>query len=190
MPRRMTLAMLALLTACRTASYRGDEDSPYYAVPAGSRLVLHRELPVAARRADIYLQGGRVVEYAQVNPYHPYCAFELRTLRAEARTVAVDEFVITRATQEIVFSVRAADRDPGRAPPGRLVGSVGGTDTEGESFRVFATRLELRSERQPDVLRLTCGHWVYPPYETHLSIRQIREALGAGFALKLAPLAG
>jgi hypothetical protein len=46
--------------------------------------------------------------------------------------------------------------------------------------------MQLRSAEQPDVFRLSCAHWVYPPYDQHVTIAEMRKALGNVFTLELA----
>jgi hypothetical protein len=174
MRRSVTLALLLLLGACRATSYVGNEDSPYYPVPAGSKLTLHSEIAIPANQAGVFLQGGQILPFSQVNPYHPHCKFELRRPRASPQPVAPDEFTITRTVQEITHSVRADYRHLARRDDG------------GSSVRTYATRMDLRSEKQPDVFRLTCGQWEYPPFERHVTINEIRKALGNLISLKLA----
>lgn len=169
-----------LLAACQTTAYEGDENSPYYVVPAGSHLTLNRDLAIPAHESAVFLQGGQVLPKVQVNFYQSHCKFEVRRVLDAAQTVRVDEFVVTKVVQSMEHSVRA---------PMRLASSsvIGGVEDGGQSLRTFATRLDLRSDSQPEVLRLTCGHWDYPPLASHLSIRQIRKVFGDIFTLRIAP---
>jgi hypothetical protein len=176
---------LATLTACQSARYIGDESSPYYVVPVGSRLVLNRDLTIPANQVGVYLQGGQLVSYRDVNQYHPHCKFEVRTLTDAPRTVRADEFMVMRATQQQLPSVRAPIQVAG-AGIHIGIGIGGGSQDGGPSPEAYATRLVLKSERQPDVLRLTCGHWDMPnPYAVHLSISQIRKTLGDVMSLRI-----
>lgn len=180
--KHLPLLALALLAACQTGRYDGDESSPHYLVPAGSRVVLHRDLTIPANQVGVYLQGGRLVPFADVNQYHPHCKFEVRTLTDNPRTVRADAFTVTRATQEQLKSVRAPLQVAGVG-----IGlAMGGDADGGPSPEVYATRLTLASERQPDVLRLTCGHWEVPtPTTVHLTISQIRKTLGDIMSLRI-----
>ncbi len=169
--RRFALVMLLPLAACQTPDWRTDPASPFYSVPVGAVLELRQELTVPAQRVGVYLQAGALREYSGVNPYHPYCALDLRRRLDTPQTVRADRFTVVRSTQEIVQTVRlpgvrlADDGDPG--------------------FEIYATVMELRSERQREVQRLTCGHWVYPPAQRYLTLAEIRQALGGLFALEL-----
>lgn len=184
--RNATTAMLGaalFVTGCQTVSYQGNENSPFYVVPAGSRLVLERELTIPGDRAAVYIQGGQVSSYWSVNPYYPYCKFEVRFPKDTPQKIQPDDFAVTRAYQETPPMVRAEpQRFDGRA---RLV-RVSAQDSGGVSATVFATTMWLRSDRQPDVSRMTCAQWGYPPLDGHLSIAQIRKTLAVVFTLKLA----
>jgi hypothetical protein len=181
MKRYTPVVAAALLTACQTTAYEGNENSPYYQVPVGSRLTLNRDLAIPANQAGVYLQGGQVVPQAQVNMYHPHCKFELRRVPDTALTVRPDEFVITRAVQNEQHSVRA----PLQLAAGPGFRATRAQEDGGPTVQAYVTRLNLRSERQPDVLRLNCGQWGYPPHTEHVSIQQIRKALGEVCTLKI-----
>ncbi len=170
--RRITGLVLALfLVACQTAAYQGNENSSYYLVPVGSRLVLNREVVVPADRVDVYLQGGRVLGYAAVNPHHPYCTLDVRRRLDTPQTVAPDEFAVTKTTQDIFYS---------RNTPGTVLASEGSP-----SFEIYSTILALHSDRQPQVTRLTCAQWEYPPLQRHVTINEMRKTLGDLFTLRL-----
>jgi hypothetical protein len=53
------------------------------------------------------------------------------------------------------------------------------------SSKSYAWVIHLRSSRQPDVLRMTCGRWDYPGAASRLTIREIRDTLGELFTLRL-----
>jgi hypothetical protein len=182
MKRLSLLAALTLLTACQTMSYVGDESSPYYMVPVGSRVTLNRDLVIPADKAGVFLQNGQEQPFVQLNAYHPHCKFEVKRVLDTPQTVRADEFVITKMVQSIEHSVQV---------PQRLAAMtvVANTTDGGPSVEAFVTRLNLRSERQPEVLRLSCGHWDYRGQTTavHLSIQQIRKALGDVITLQIAP---
>ena len=185
--RSATTAILGaalLITGCQTVSYQGNENSPYYVVPAGSRLVLERELTIPGNRAAVYIQGGQTRSYWDVNPYYPYCKFEVRAPGDTAQKIQPDDFVVTRAFQETPPTVRT---EPQRFDGNVRLVRVSGIDSDGGvSATVFATTMQLHSDRQPDVSRMTCAQWGYPPLDGHLSIAQIRKTLAGVFTLKLA----
>ncbi|BAV34871.1 hypothetical protein SCL_2594 [Sulfuricaulis limicola] len=175
--------LTVLLASCQTAAYEGNENSPFYSVPAGSALMLTRSLTIPAEQVAVFLQGGEVVASDRINQYYPHCKFELQQRRDTAQTVQPDGFEITKVTQEIGHSVALDGL--------RLAGvSVGiginiGSRGDGASLQTWSTRMTLRSARQPGVFRLSCGQTALPHEGRHVSINEMRKALGAVFLLKL-----
>ncbi len=186
MRRLVLLSVVAfLLDACQTG-YEGDENSPYYAVPAGSVLTLHQDVEIPPHRAGVFLQGGQIKPLSQINQYYPHCKFEVLKISDVPRTVRADRFTIEKVAQEITDTVDAG----GMRLAGVSIGIGIGINTrggDGGSVRAFATRLKLRSAGQPDVYLLSCGQWAYPHEGRHVSIREIRRVLGDVFTLQLAP---
>lgn len=171
MNRLLLPVVLVLLSACATsARYEGREDSPFYLIPAGSRVTLNRDIAIAADQLAVYIQGGQLLPRPQLNSYRPYCKFELRELSPAPRTVTPDEFTVTRVRQNIFYSHAAFQR-------------LASVDDNGTSVAVYTTIMELRSARQPEVLRLLCEQWNVPPDSHHVSIAEMRRALGGYFAL-------
>ena len=156
--KRLLLALPLLFTSCHGRE-ETDENSPYFVIPAGSRLVLHQAVTIPAFSAGVYLQGGSWMPWAQISRYHPHCKLELQQPLDSAQTVAPDEFVITRAGEEV--------------------------ETQ-EGLEVRARVLELRSERQPRVRRLSCAIWQTAAGGQPVSGRELRQALGEIFTLEIA----
>lgn len=168
--------ILALLGACQT--YAPSEDSPYYAVPVGSRLVLNRALTIPPDRASVYIQRGQIVPFTTLDDYDPHCRFELSTVGPRPQRVEPDEFVVHQVRQEINVS-RAFAR------PGLLL-ALGGDDRDRPDSKLHSRILYLRSAKQPDVLRIACMRWHGVAFSRHLSIREIRDTLSELFTLELA----
>ena len=177
----LLLSLTALVAACQTMSYYGDERSPYFVVPRDSRLALTQALTIPAEEVSVYLQDGRLLPFAEVNKYYPHCKFEVYTRGATTRTVAPDKFVVTRSLQEESLSAAAGMRHYAR-----LRMAVTGDQPGGAPLRSFTTRLYLRSAKQPDVYRLSCAQWGYPPFDRHVTIEEIRRALGEVITLQVA----
>jgi hypothetical protein len=152
-------------------------------VPTGSRLVLNRAITVPANDAGVYIQNGEMARsFWRVKQHYPYCALDLRRRRDTPQTVQPDEFTIVRVRQEIVYSMRADGMRLVRSP------SIHVADTDqgdGASYEIYATIMTLRSERQPDVQRLTCAQWQYPPLQQHMTINEMRKTPGEPFTLRL-----
>jgi hypothetical protein len=165
------------LGACGTPRYVGNEDSPFYKVPIGSRLILEQDLEFPPERLTIYLQDGKIFpSFSGVQQYRAHCLFEVRHKRDAAQTVKADTFEVQKTTQ-----IEETSRF---GPPVRAAGEwqfAAGNP----AFWVYLTRLDLRSERQPEVMRLTCQRWeTLAGQQRHLSINELRKALAPFFRLE------
>ncbi len=189
MIRFVALALVVFVSACQTAYKDGqpNEDSPYYEVPVDSKLILHRDLTIPAKTAIVYLQRGQIVsKHYQVNRWGTYCELELSRKRDVPQTIEADEFDIYKVKQETVFGdggfIQLASR-------GLWFAGVAGIMPEHDGkqlYEVVATRMTLRSERQPDVQALICARWHTAQAMSYLTIRKIRDTLGDIFSLQLA----
>ncbi len=189
MIRFVALALVVFVSACQTDYKDGqpNEDSPSYEVPVDSKLILHRDLTIPARTTIVYLQRGQIVlKHHQVNRWGTYCELELSRKRDLPQTIEADEFDIYKVKQETVFGdggfIQLASR-------GLWFGGVAGIMPEHDGrqlYEVVATRMTLRSERQPDVHALICASWEPAQAMSYLTIRKVRNTLGDIFTLQLA----
>lgn len=177
------LIFALLLAGCQTSAYKGNENSPYYLVRAGSTLILTRGLTIPAEQVAVFLQGGEVMASDRVNQYYPHCKFELHRRLDKPQTVQTDRFEITKVVQDIGHSV-ALD-GPRLAGVSFGIGIHIGVNSDGASLQTYVTQLMLRSARQPDVFRISCGQAAYPAEGKHVSINEIRKTLGGVFTLEL-----
>ncbi|MEX0731261.1 MAG: hypothetical protein WED00_16045 [Aquisalimonadaceae bacterium] len=182
------LVLALVLTACQSARYAGDESSPYYRVPDGSRVILLRDLTVPANNNSVYLQDGRLTPYSTVNRHEAYCRLRLNTTDGAPRTIRAGTFDVTRVTQEEPHS--AALSAPLQASAGtNLAGMFGDGSFGGGPSRIlsaYTMHLHLHSTTQADVSRLSCSQWVYfPPHSVHVSIAQIRGAVDGIMTLQV-----
>lgn len=177
MKKVLLLCCAVLLWSCDTPGSYGPE-TPYYRFPAGSRFVLERALEIPANWATVRIQHGRAVAFGHVQEQAPHCIFEINTVRAEPQRVEPDTFDIVKVERSMStlaaqsgFFIRAAFAD---------------TDRPGQMF--YKTVFTLRSERQPGVRWLTCQSDQYAAgiaIPDHLTVPEIRQALGDMFTLEL-----
>lgn len=146
-----------LLTGCQTTATT-DVNSVWFKIRPGSTLVLNQSLEIPAGVAHIDLQNGQLTQ--GVDEYTVNCRFEIENLGP--RTVTPDTFMITDASdsQEWV--------------------------SQPDIMRFYKT-LRLKSERQPEVLKLTCQDWDGPLQGRPVSVGEIQKAVGAYFTFKFAP---
>jgi hypothetical protein len=172
--------LAVLLWSCDTPRSYGPE-TPYYRFPADSRLVLNRTLEIPAGWATVRLQYGKVVPFGHVSEQAPHCILEIDTVRPEPQRVEPDTFAIVKVTRS--ESTLAA------ASSGFFffIGSVW-ADADRPVQMFYKTVFTLRSEKQPGVRWLTCQSDQYAAgisMPEHLTVPEIRQALGDMFTLEL-----
>jgi hypothetical protein len=177
MKRALLLCCAALLWSCDTPRNYGPE-TPYYYYPDGSYLILNRVLEIPGGWATARLQSGRVVAFGSVQEHAPHCIFEINTVREVPQRIKPDSFAIAkvvRSTSTLAarsgFFIRAAFAD---------------TDRPSQMFH--KTIFTLQSDRQPGVLQMVCQSDQYAAgigIPRHLTVSEIRQALGDIFTLEL-----
>ena len=167
--RLIPLAVIAL-PACAV--------SPESAALTGATLTLNTAITVDAHRATAYIQGGRVTPPPELDRYHAHCVIELRQVRDVARRIEPDRFTVSRVRTDVYHA--------GAAGPYLAALKVGADATPG--YMMWTTELYLRSDRQPDVLRLSCQHLEDPAsLPRHVTIAEMRKALGEIATLETGP---
>ena len=163
-----TIIFITIFTAACATGPQDPEHSPYYKIPVASSLVLHNDIIIPADKAAVFIQNGEVKTFRDIDKYYPYCKFEIRTIKETNQIIKADTFIIHRSTTDetIVQKPQSMFR--------RVSEDGGGGPSFIEMFRV----MYLRSEQQPDVLRLSCGHRAISPHYVHLTVSEVRKALG------------
>ncbi len=179
---RYTLIALLFLAGC--AGQPGAAPEPDY-----GHLDLLAALTIPPESASVRLQYGQPVARNGVREYDPFCVFEIDTVSDSPQTVAPDTFRITRVGHGIGTIADALASMSPVAPMFPLAPMrVGLSDDDLPSHIYYKTLFWLRSERQPGVRLLACMSnqnvpGVYP-FMRHLTLQEIREALGPGFRLE------
>ncbi|MEW8505330.1 MAG: hypothetical protein AB2598_01385 [Candidatus Thiodiazotropha sp.] len=168
----MRWIMLTLLLSACTQSYMVSDDLayPYNLPPLGSKLVLMKQVAIEPGTTRTFLQRGRLMLLGDFDRYLANCNFEVAKLSDGLQRIEPDSFVIKRVQRLTTEVVNFQDNQPGfmtvEFDPGSPIVTHG-------------YHLWLSSERQPDVMRVTCrGAFddlsrAQPP-----SIDEIRGALG------------
>jgi hypothetical protein len=169
----LLLGLLPLVLAgCATAP--AGPDSPWALPPEGSALQLHQSIRVAAGRTRSFLQQGRSLPGGGINQLEASCNLEVRTLEEQPRSIEPDRFRILGTRRQVETVVQGP---AGPAGSFRRVGLLGGGDSPPDVMHVI--HFNLQSERQPDVMRLTCRGALDAPWRAQPpSLNEIREALG------------
>ncbi len=184
------LVPLALLLGCQTTKV-GDLDSPFFAPPKGSTVILHKNLDIAPRTGRVFLQRGQAYRYGGVNRYFPWCYFQINTVEDGTQELRANTFVVYRVVsrmEEVVQNqpIRLAGLPSKTAGDLLLAYGGGGPPTVTQTVQLW-----LRSEQQSDIRKMVCGGaednpaTVVPP-----SIIEIKGALGAFATLTLPAQSG
>jgi hypothetical protein len=175
--RSLILVVVAFLTLAgcqQSASVRG---SGQYVHLEGRQVTLHLPLPVAAGKARVFLQqdgpqSARVMA-SGFDQYRPHCAFEIRSVDHQGVEIAPDTFQIVRVQRSLQQVVDSGSMQLA-ATQLALVGLWGGRSAYHEGYHFM-----LYSERQPDVMRMSCyGVYAEPPDLAPPTLPEIRAALG------------
>lgn len=168
---------LTLVAACQTPPF--SPDSPLTPVPVDSTLVLHQQLIMPPQTVSLWFQNGRQMHPNDLDRYDPHCKFETLQMQDSAKTVEPDTFVVHKVTRWDDYAMQPVQLASSRFALGM------GHDDGGPSHVNTTTEMFLRSARQPDVYRLICSQWEDPAATDHVTINQIRRALGETFTLHL-----
>ncbi len=166
------IALALLLAGCAGAPVNGIEPG---------RLVLLTAQTIPPESATLRLQYGKPVARNAVQEYDPFCVFEINTVSDSPQTVHPDTFRVTKIGHSI-STIADASSPPFPAPI-----KVGLSNDQRPTHIYYKTLFWLHSEQQPKVRLLTCMSnqnlpGVYP-FMRHLTLQEIREALGADFRL-------
>lgn len=172
--------LLVALTACSQRYMVSDDLSYAYNLPpVGSTLKLLRPLEIPAGETRIFLQNGKAMRKSAFDRYKPSCSLEVRKLSDQSREVEPGSFRVSRVqrlTQEVVGNDEPAS--------GWVKVSM---EEVGMLMVVRGYHLWLDSQRQPDVMRMTCrgafdnNNRALPP-----SLQQVKKSLGNYAELDLA----
>lgn len=179
MLERAAVAVLAtVVSACATGPL--PDDSPYSQIPAGSKLILKRPLQIPADRLAVGLSSaGDPPAGVLPGQRDTSCELEMRRRETAARTIAPDEFVISKVRRGVDY----VSLEPAK------VAGLGGIAARvaGPAWEIHSVTLYLHSERHPDVLWVTCRYQDTIYEGDPLGVTTVRWALGGDFDLQLAP---
>ncbi len=150
--------LLCAASACQVAPR--VHETANWTLPEGATLNLRRDVEVPAGWARATFQDGESMHPNDIDHKLPACGLFLseRSPRGEPFTVSADSF---------------ATGDVHRPFPDLIL----------ESRRTFVTKVPLDSPRQPLVVDLICEITGDPRWVGHLSLDEVRAALGDSFEL-------
>ncbi len=171
---RLLLVILPL-SAC---SWTINFSNQFSVIPIGSVLTLNQKLHIPPGKTGIYIQAGQVMERPSVNEYLPNCRFEVSSLNNSTFTVVdEDKFEVYK----VMFDSELVSSE-------RIMYAALELISYGASLMadIRTTEFFLKSVKQPDVLRLRCGHWEDPSDAFYLNLDQVTQALGDVITIDLA----
>jgi hypothetical protein len=118
----------------------------------------------------VYIQNGKSIFYSEVKVWRPNCKFEIKTIKNTPQIIEPDSFKITRFNLDTDLVSNSVIQ---LASLGILSADSGGATAE-----IYVTEMFLYSEKQPDVLRLSCQYWEDPQDGNYLSLLQVKNTLG------------
>lgn len=148
MGKFLLLILAGMLVGCQTAGST-NEDSVWFRIKSGSKLILNQPLDIPAGKAHIYLQKGRMS--SGVDNYTVSCNVEVRNLGPQS--VQPDTFLITDASDSQEWISRP-------------------------DIMRFYKVLRLKSGQQPDVLKMVCQDWDGPLEGQSITVDEIKQAVG------------
>jgi hypothetical protein len=185
-----SLLTLALLGCGHSPDY--PPESPYYAYPGGARLTLNQTIDIPPDSATLRMQYGGTVARNGVHEEDPYCIFELDTVKPEVQRILPDSLQVVGIQRRVqtfagmpVWPYRFGFERRHSHRPG--LQRVGFNDDDSPSQIYYLTEFRLHSEKQPQIRALTCMHnQMMPgvPIMRHLTLAEIRQALGGYFTLE------
>jgi hypothetical protein len=176
-----TVIVTTALAACAPNIPR-DENSPYFAPPVGSQLILKKAVAIKPNEARAYFQHGEIVPRT-INYYEPHCQLEVNDVLPVPQTVKPGTFTITAVSQRDFDVVQTGNT--------RLASGFGRFsvfDDDGVSNIMYAWQMRLTSAEQPNVRALICGGVFAIPVDAERpTINEMRQALGNYAEIRLAP---
>lgn len=173
---RVITGSASLLLASCAAPTIVDENSHLYPPPVGTVVELHTDVRIAPDRARATIQRG-AVSPTGVHPFAVWCQLEVRDVLPAPQVVHADTFRVHKVGSE---TTQVVETDSLQHVAGVDVQNQGSSDVT----RIW--HLWLTSERQPNVLRMSCGGAFDAPYWAEFpSVQEIRATLGAVASLHL-----
>ncbi|MBX2868761.1 MAG: hypothetical protein KTR18_08800 [Acidiferrobacterales bacterium] len=173
------VATLALSVFATHASAYGPFKKPgssYFS--AGDTVVLNQEVRIGAG-SRVYIQGGEAKPRKDVHEARPYCYISLYRSSAVIETpvtVAADKFTVSKTSN--YYELVQSSADPFQVASRSFF--------QEDSEKTLITRIRISSTTQPEVVGLHCGIWAVAGERNHVSLAEIKSALGDLISLELA----
>lgn len=160
------------LSACSTGPY--PVTSPYYQIPAGSKLILKQTLTIPPNAGRVYIQYGKVVTPKEKDDFYAHCWFLSWYVLSTPQVIKPDTFIITKS--EKFEDTVSRQPDHLFAMNGFL--GIGAYHDGGPMALEYSTEMHIHSDKQPNIHRFVCSHWETPYDANHLTVAEMQRALG------------
>lgn len=154
--------MLILFLAGQLIACSSELIQFYQQGDSGYRLTLNKPLTISPGQARVFLQEGRAFA-SGLDEYQPHCSFEVRHLSDSPQIIHADTFVVSRIQTLIEEVVQY--QPVMLAALGSLTLGADIDSSPSDIFRGY--HFWLRSDHQPNVLRMTCRGALAPPWDAY-----------------------
>ena len=157
----MKYAILFLAALALTACQFSQSDDPSllsFRVPAGSTLVLNKDIDIPAGQTHVRVQSGQLTTESKRNQYDLSCRLDFRNFGP--RTISPETFNIRRTEHREGWVSRP-------------------------NIYFYATEMFLDSANGTDVIKMECDMWAIAP-SFNFSFADIQDTLGDYLALAFA----
>lgn len=191
--KKVILLILVLFTASCNLSRYHTPVTIKELLPVGSTLQLTQTLEIPEDRLFIYIANGKVMplkNYNTVDIYQPYCMFRLYKAAAQPRQVMPDQFEITKIVEWEAYygDLNTQKFTNAVSNKGEFIKvSAVNYDDGGSRTVMYATIMSVRSEKQPEVKELVCGHWDDQAIVEPLTLQELKTALGNLIRIAIKP---
>lgn len=149
MVRHLVLSTFVfILMSCASGGNSGNSIST---ITKGSKFVLKQG--IAINSYHVHLQDGKIMNYANIDKYAPFCRFEVTT--EGEQTIKPDTFTVTKV------SLYEPQLFPGN----------------------YYVKFDLTAVNNPRVRSLACGAWSSATDNAYISFAQMQQALGNYFEI-------
>ena len=175
---RIAAALAFSITASAAMAYGPFKKPGSSYFSAGDSVVLNQEVRIGAG-SRIYIQGGEAKPRKDIHEARPYCYINLYRSSAVIETpisVAPDNFTVSKTSN--YYELVQSDAMPFQVAARSFF--------QEDSEKTLITRIRISSPTQPEVVGLHCGIWAVASERNHVSLSEIKTALGDLVSLELA----
>ena len=176
------VSTMLLATTIAGCAYQSKSVQP--AVPGGASLQINQSYQALPNSSKLYFQGGNRIESGQLDRWTAYCELYVfnRNKQADYQTSVLPgrvEVIASKFDEEYVENQHIEKFQPiqlaswlweGDGPP---------------SYILYSTTMHLSASQQPDIKLLSCAQKASTYGDYHLTLAQIRQALGNLIQLNL-----